>query len=235
MPEHPLPRPSLAQQPLSAPVRPEEIFADLKKPEPAKHAPAPAAKSVPAGLWPCHGWLAPPRHGWVSFHADPVASRLPDRLRLTTSRCRDPEFARLAHWAERAFLAAVVEALFGPEYFCRRRRCRRAHRCLGFAAGLVEPPCLIRLHHRWRDALVWLLGLSLDMRAFAEAEGDLFLSDDPRRRALEDLAAGVIFQRPRPGHPGDVRRIRRFLRARAAAAAARPPRSQNDHESVIGS
>ncbi len=73
MPEHPLPRPSLSQQPLSGPARPEEIFADLKKPEPAKHAPARRQSPFPPGSGPAMaGWR---RRATAGSPSMPIPSR----------------------------------------------------------------------------------------------------------------------------------------------------------------
>ncbi len=232
-------KPGISEPDRPAPDRPHPDMADdtlseSRCGEPDKHrAPPPPPPRVPEGLWPRHGWVEGPRFFWQAFHADPIASRLPERARLLTNQSLDPELARLMHWLETPLLADVVEVLLAPWRACRRRRCRRDLACAGFACGQDVPPCLPRLYRLSRDMLVILLGLTLDMRAFARADGDLFRSEDPDRRLMEDIAAGIIRRRPRPGHPGDAARIRRFLRARAAADAACPHRSQSDHESVI--
>ena len=118
---------------------------------------------------------------------------------------------------DHALLARTAEILALPERICRRRECRRRHRCLWFFPDTQQPCCLANLDAAQRRLFDELAETVRDARNFGRWDSKVRMTSPYREtRALEDAAVEAA----RPLIVGG--KAKRFYRAFEAMRAAQP-------------
>ena len=118
---------------------------------------------------------------------------------------------------DHALLARTAEILALPERICRRRECRRRHRCSWFFRDIGQPCCLANLDAGQRRLFDELAETVRDARDFGRWDSKVKMTSSYREtRALQDAAVEAA----RPLVTG--RAAKRLYRTFEAMRAAQP-------------